>query len=166
MGLLPGEANNGRPAGGGSDSISRPNDRSTEPSNGVASLERSRARTAAQPSPYLARLEPVSVGHRTALGSRRQFLPGKGLARPETAPAFLATTAYFARQRLAVLGSPAPKPREVKDNSTGARKPDLHGTAWWRTHFTATGLQPQFPDNREINRVFLDFGPLLGDSRS
>src|SRR5271154_6475241 len=83
-------------------------------------------------------VEPVSVSHRTGLCSRRQFLPGNGLARPETAPAFLEATAYFARQRLAGLASPAPKPREVKDYSYGARKPHLCRTAWWRTHSTAT----------------------------
>jgi hypothetical protein len=40
-------------------------------------------------------LEPVSVGHRTGLSSRRQFLPGNGLARPETTPGFLATNSQF-----------------------------------------------------------------------
>jgi hypothetical protein len=42
---------------------------------------------------------------------------GKGSAKPETAPAFLDTNAYFPRQRPAALASPAPKPREVKDYS-------------------------------------------------
>jgi len=105
------------------------------------------------------RLEPVSVGHRTGLCSRRQFLPGKSLARPETGLGFSGTTAYFGSTETACPASPSPKPREVKDNSTGARKPDLRGTAWWRTHSTATGLHPEFPDNREINREFFDFGP-------
>jgi hypothetical protein len=50
------------------------------------------------------------------------------------------------------------KPRRVKGYSERARKPDSRGTAWWRTHSTATGLHPEFPDNREINREFFDFG--------
>ena len=77
------------------------------------------------------RFEPVSVGSRTSLCRSRQFLPGKGFARPETGPRFLPTTVYFARQRLGSLAFPSPKPREVKDISTGGRKPDLRRTAWW-----------------------------------
>jgi hypothetical protein len=56
-------------------------------------------------------VEPVSVGHRTRLGSRRQFLPGKGLASPETGPVFLATNAYRVVQRLGLSwASPAKAP--------------------------------------------------------
>jgi hypothetical protein len=43
----------------------------------------------------------------------------------------VAATPDSARQRLASPASPSPKPREVKDYSGGAGKPDLRGTAWW-----------------------------------
>jgi hypothetical protein len=75
--------------------------------------------------------KPVSVDSRTGLCQRGQFLPGKGLARPETGPGFLAATPDSARQRLASPASLAPKPREVEDYSGGTAKPDLRGTAWW-----------------------------------
>jgi hypothetical protein len=52
----------------------------------------------------------------------------------------LAKAAYFARQRLAVLASPAPKAPEVKDYSAGAKKPDLRRTAWWG--WQDSNLQP------------------------
>ena len=87
-----------------------------------------------------ARLQPVSVGHRTGLCSRRQFLPGKSLARPETGPAFLAKIAYFARQRLTAPASAAPKAREVKDYSDRRGKPNLRRTAWWG--WQDSNLQP------------------------
>jgi hypothetical protein len=59
------------------------------------------------------------------------FPPGKGSAKLETATVFWATNAYFGRQRLAALASPAPKPRKVEDYSDRARKPSLRGTGWW-----------------------------------
>ena len=80
---------------------------------------------------------------------------------PETAAAFLATPADFGRQRPHSHPSPAAKPRKVKGNSDGSEKPELRGTAWWWMHSTATGLHPEFPANREINREFFDFGHFL-----
>jgi exodeoxyribonuclease III len=79
----------------------------------------------------IARLKPVSVGSQTRLCQRREFLPGKGLAGPETGPAFSATAADSAKQRPGCLASMAANPREVKDYSDGARKPSLRRTAWW-----------------------------------
>jgi hypothetical protein len=70
------------------------------------------------------------------------------------------------RQRPRYPASPAAKPRKVKDYSDGARKADLRGTAWWRTHPAATGLQAKFPDNRENNREFLNLRTFFCDSRS
>jgi hypothetical protein len=69
-----------------------------------------------------ARLEPVSVGIRTSLCSRTRIPPGKGLARPETGPAFLTIMANSAWQRLTCLASPAGRPRNVKDYSDRAAK--------------------------------------------
>jgi hypothetical protein len=86
------------------------------------------------------RLEPVSIDSRTGLCRHREFLPGKGSARPETGRAFLARTACSARQRLAFPASPSPKAREVKDNSAPGRKPDLRRTAWWG--WQDSNLQP------------------------
>src|SRR5262249_31093248 len=57
--------------------------------------------------------------------------PGKGLARPETGAAFLATPADSRRQRPRYPASPAPKPRKVKVNSDRTGKHELRGTAWW-----------------------------------
>jgi hypothetical protein len=92
------------------------------------------------------RLEPVSVSSRTSLCRSRQFLPGKGLARTETGPRFLPTMDYFARQRRGSVAFPSPKPREVKDISGCARKPDLRRTAWWGwqdSNRRPNGYEPQ-----------------------
>ncbi len=78
-----------------------------------------------------ARLEPVSEESRTSLCQRRQFLPGKGFARPETGRAFLATPADHGRQRPRYPASPAAKPRKHKDYSDRARKPKLRRSGWW-----------------------------------
>jgi hypothetical protein len=83
------------------------------------------------PSPRHLGLKPVSADIRTGLCSRAGIPPGKGLARPETGAAFLATLADSGRQRPRDPGSPAAKPRKVKDYSDGARKPQLRRTAWW-----------------------------------
>jgi hypothetical protein len=104
---------------------------------------------------------PVSVGGRTGLCQPGQSPPGNGSSGAKTGPGFCATAAYSTRQRLGSPTSPSPKPREVKDNSAGARKPDLCRTAWWRTHSPATSLQTQFPANREINREFVNFRPFF-----
>jgi len=74
----------------------------------------------AAPSGHTPRLERVSVDSRTGLWPHREFLPGKGSARPETALALLATTAYFADRNWPLLASPAPKPRGTK--SQGHRR--------------------------------------------
>jgi hypothetical protein len=71
----------------------------------------------------------------------------------------LATPADSGRQRPRWPAPRAAKPRKVKDYFSGARKPDLRRTAWWWRHSAATGLQPEFPDNRENNREFLKFAP-------
>jgi hypothetical protein len=78
-----------------------------------------------------ARLEPVSVGHRTSLCQHREFLPGKRLPRPETGAAFSATLAVCARQRQRCSASAAAKPRKVKDFSDSRTKAALCGTVWW-----------------------------------
>src|SRR5271169_6271201 len=101
----------------------------------------------------------LGIPPRRLLCQLGKFPPGKGFPRPETGSRFLAKTADSTRQRQGSRAPPSPKPREDKDNSPGARKPDSRRTAWWRTHSTATGLHPEFPDNREINREFFDFGP-------
>jgi hypothetical protein len=49
----------------------------------------------------------------------------RGLARPETGRAFLATLADSGRQRPRCLAPPAEKLRKVKDYSERARKPEL-----------------------------------------
>jgi hypothetical protein len=79
-------------------------------------------------------LEPVSADIRTDLCARQTIPPGKGLPRPETGPAFLATMAHSARQRPRCPASAAAKPRKVKDYSDGARKEKLRRTAWWARH--------------------------------
>jgi hypothetical protein len=100
-----------------------------------------------------ARLEPVSVSHRTGLCSRRQFLPGNGLARAETWQGFSAAVAYSTRERLGSLASPAPNPREVKDYSDHGGKPSLRGTAWWaREASNIKGLPAQTPLKAYIGR--------------
>jgi hypothetical protein len=60
-------------------------------------------------------LEPVSADVRTSLYSREGIPPGKGLARPETGRAFLATPADPERQRPSYPGSLAAKLRKLKD---------------------------------------------------
>jgi hypothetical protein len=62
---------------------------------------------------------------------RRQFVPGKSWAKPETGVAFLASLADSGRQRPRYLASSATKPRNVKDYFDGARKRELRRTAWW-----------------------------------
>jgi hypothetical protein len=76
-------------------------------------------------------LKLVSADIRTGLCSRAGIPPGKGLARPETGGGILATLADSGRQRPRDPGSPAAKPRKVKDYCDGARKPELRRTAWW-----------------------------------
>jgi hypothetical protein len=62
-----------------------------------------------------ARLEPISGESRTSLSERRQFVPGKSWAKPETGLAFLASLADSGRQRPRYLASPATKPRNVSN---------------------------------------------------
>jgi hypothetical protein len=69
---------------------------------------------------------------RTRLCSQAGIPSGKGLARPETGRAFLATRADSGRQRPRYSASLAAKPRKVKRYSDGARKPESRRTAWWR----------------------------------
>jgi hypothetical protein len=73
----------------------------------------------------------------TALCSPARIAPGKSLARPETGVAFLATLADSRRQRPHCPGSPAAKPRKVKDYSDGARKPELCRAGRTRTSHQA-----------------------------
>jgi hypothetical protein len=73
----------------------------------------------------------VSADIRTGLCSRAGVPPGKSSARPETGAAFLASPADSGRQRPRYPASPAAKPRNVKDYSDGAGKPELRRTAWW-----------------------------------
>src|SRR5277367_5634566 len=109
-------------------------------------------KTCSDSNPSQLAVEPVSVSGANTCRERvsQRQRPGGD---------FRATAAYSGRQRLGSFGTPAPKPRKIRDNFTGGRKPSLRRTAWWRTHSTATGLHPEFPDNREINREFFDFGP-------
>jgi FCD domain len=83
-----------------------------------------RAGRAAHSDPSLSEVEPVSY-------QRLQFPAGKGFAGGETEPRFWATAARSTRQRPKSFASHSPKPRKVKDNSDGARKPQLRRTAWW-----------------------------------
>jgi hypothetical protein len=74
---------------------------------------------------------PVSDASRTSLCLRGEFLPGKALARSETGPAFLTINGEFRVTETGLSGVSRSKPREVKDISTRAKKPDLRRTAWW-----------------------------------
>jgi hypothetical protein len=108
-----------------------------EPTGTSSALERwaraagRRWRGAAGGSGAHARLEPVSGESRTSLFPRREFLPGKSLARAETVRAILATLADSGRQRPRYPAPLAAKPRKVKDYSDRAGKPELRRTAWW-----------------------------------
>jgi hypothetical protein len=100
--------------------------------------------------------EPVSVDMRTSLCPVGIKSAGKGFARARDAPPRSAITRS---RRPEVPLRPARMSRKAGGFSRDRRKPHLRGTAWWRTHSTATGLHPGFSDNREINREFFDFGP-------
>jgi hypothetical protein len=103
-----------------------------------------------------ARLEPVSVSHRTGLCSRRQFLPGNGLASAETWQGFSAAVAYSTRERLGSLASPAPKPREVKDYSDHGGKPSLRGTAWWaREGHHHRAISKVYPHKHPLKPIYI-----------
>jgi hypothetical protein len=75
------------------------------------------------PNPSLSAVEPVSVGVANSLREK--------LGEARDWAAIFADTVYFARPRLGSLAFPSPKPREVKDISGCAGKPDLRRTAWW-----------------------------------
>src|SRR5271169_351447 len=85
--------------------------------------------------------------------------PYKGLREPETGRHFAPAIRRHPQQRPEVPLRPARMSRKAGDFSRDRRKPHLRGTAWWWTQPSATSLHPQFPDNREINREFFDFGP-------
>jgi hypothetical protein len=67
-----------------------------------------------------ARLEPISGESRTSLCERRQFVPGKSWAKPETGTAFLATLADSGRQRPRHLVSPPIWPSSCTAARAGA----------------------------------------------
>jgi hypothetical protein len=86
------------------------------------------------------------------LGGRSvSALPGKRLPGAETGAVFLATPADSGRQRPRYPASPAAKPREVKDYSHTAGKPDLR-----------TGNQPIMGPNLIINGRRRAFAARLG----
>jgi hypothetical protein len=70
------------------------------------------------------KFEPVSFN--TGNSCRESVCRGQRRGRR-----FLVTPVDSGRQRLRYPGSPAAKPRKVKDYSDGARKPRLCGTGWW-----------------------------------
>jgi hypothetical protein len=105
-----------------------------------------------------------SLDIRTSLCSPTRIPPGKGLARPETAAAFFAIRADSGRQRSRRSGSPAAKPRKVKDYSHGARKPASHRTAWWRRQSRSSRSSGEIPvsprNNGNSRRKFPYRGPM------
>jgi hypothetical protein len=77
----------------------------------------------------------------------------------------LARPADSGRQRPRRPASPAAKPRNVKDYSDGARKPELRRTAWWWMQSSTTRLHSKFPASREFSREFLKKRPSKGNVR-
>jgi hypothetical protein len=116
------------------------------------------------PGPWRRYKAPPCAAGRTPVAASlgyREFLAGNVFRGQRPRPAVLVTPAGFGRQRPHSPAAPATKPRKVKRYSERARKSELRGTAWWWMHSTATGLHPEFPANREINRDFFDFGHFL-----
>jgi hypothetical protein len=89
--------------------------------------------------------------------------PGKSFARPETAAALLATPADFGRQRPRYPGSPAAKPRKVKDYSDRGGKPFLRATAWWGWQKCPTRVISMACVYKQPYRYLLSLKDFLGE---